>query len=788
MSCTIKFAAFVAFDELMLKMNAPLGSAVSVILKDDNGGERVIPCSDTKGKTEITVKLDGKIVPSAVYTAIVVDVESSSVSGEVRVRKFKLYDTEEFIENYCYDGELGVKYAVDKSVFAVWSPFASAVTLNIYDSGDIKDTVRVERAMKKSDKGVWTKTVKGDLAGKYYTFSAVIDGEVRESIDPYAVAAGRNGERGMVVDLAETEPSCGDITVPPAPFSKFVIYEAQLRDLTIDKSSDVSEANRGKYLGMTETGTDDAPTPLDRIKKLGVTAVHFQPLFDFASVDENFKTATFDKSGEYNWGYDPKNYNVPEGSYSSDPDDGAVRIKELKSMIAALHKAGIKVILDVVYNHVYDAATSCFQAFAPYYYFRTDGEGRLLNGSGCGNETASDRFMFRKYMIDSTSYWVREYKVDGLRFDLMALHDVDTMNAVCEELKRINPDIVVYGEGWDAGSNGLPPEMRACKSNAHKIKDVAFFDDIVRDGLRGSVFDVGDVGFVSGKPNAESAVFVSAAGGTDVLDDAHYKALGGDKHAFCASPSQNINYVAVHDNSTLWDKLNASVRADVDTLEAMNRLAAVCVMTGQGASLILAGEERCRSKRTPRDNTFDNHPHPYASDRDYWFADNSYRSPDSVNAIVWNGHDGMFDFYRGLIGIKRSFPQFGISDGETLQKCLHFGPCADGLAVFAVRDPEGSEFAVVAVNASRQAKRIAVPKGKYCVFVNGARAVFEREAPLAVFSGDTVIVPPLSALVMTAVLDEREVERWSSDACRTFERDLSAAAEMGISLPEKVIL
>ncbi len=731
-------------------------------MRKKGGARALYPLAEGASDFEVFI---GETDMCAAYAASVVDTESGKTNDETDIRKCTLYDTAEFAERYNYDGELGVKYGAAKSEFYVWAPFASSVTLRIYDSGDLADTERVEYKMKRGGKGVWKASVKGDLKGKYYTYSVSVDGCVREVVDPYAVAVGAFGARGAIVDLKETDPNgWADSSRPaPEPFTSFVIYEAHLRDLTIHPSSNVSQSLRGKYLGLTEEGTSDNPTPLDYLKRLGVSAVHFQPLFDFASADESSVVATRNREGEFNWGYDPQNYNAPEGSYSTDPKHAATRIKELKSMIAALHAAGIRVIADVVYNHMFDAASSSFQALAPYYFFRTDNCGNLLDGSGCGNETASDRYMFRRFMTESTAYWAREYKLDGFRFDLMALHDVDTMNAVCAALASVDSNIVVYGEGWDAGSNGLPAEMRACKVNARKMPNVAFFDDIVRDGLRGSVFDLCGTGYVSGRPNAEAAVIAAAAGGTDIMPDAMYKSLGEDKEAFASSPSQNVNYVSCHDNATLWDKLNASVDADFETVKAMNRLAAVAVMTGQGASFMLAGEEFLRSKPTTADNAYSNHPHRYKTG-EYVFADNSYRSPDSVNELDYSlaeKHADVVNFYSGLIKIKRTFSQFRIENRDVLKDCLRVGRADGGKVVYAVRDPESDEFAFVLLNAGETAERVKLPRGAYRIYVDCDRASGDKSSPLATLVGDEIIVPARSALVMTASLAAAAVDEWS---------------------------
>ncbi|MDE7464749.1 MAG: type I pullulanase, partial [Clostridiales bacterium] len=573
-----------------IKTNGAITSKSKFEIHDGDGNVKgTLDCS-SNGKYNNTlaavIPFTGDVDFGVEYTVV----DAGKVFTETSVLKHKLYDTQSFINKYSYDGTLGVTYSAESSTFAVWTPVASDVKLNIYAS-DTAGTPDVYD-MTRGNNGEWTATVNDDLNGKYYTYSATVNGKVNEVVDPYARSGGKNGKRGMILDLDATDPTGWATQQNPTlgSYSQAVIYEAQLRDLTIHESSNISAANRGKFLGLTEKGTDGKKTPLDYIAELGVTTVHFQPLFDFASVDESFSTATYNTEGQYNWGYDPLNYNMPEGSYSSDPSDGATRVSEMKEMVMALHNNGIQIVMDVVYNHVSNASDSNFEALMPGYYFRLSDSGAYLNGSGCGNETASERVMFRKFMIDSVKYWTEEYNIDGFRFDLMALHDVKTMNDLYDAVQELNPDVIIYGEGWDAGSNGLPSASQATQSNADKMPNIGVFNDIIRDGLKGSVFSMADTGFVSGK-YADAAVYVGAAGSTSVLSAPDYKTLGNDKAYFAINPTQSVNYVSAHDNSALWDKLNASVNADKNTIKAMNRLAAASVLTSQGVSFFLAGEE-----------------------------------------------------------------------------------------------------------------------------------------------------------------------------------------------------
>lgn len=781
MSIKILQASFEDFETVYFTTSQKITTSSLFVLRDENDTEcgRLEVTEQTADKAyayiDLTVDFDFAKTYTIYDIAEPFDKEVNFSPKEVS--KTSLYDIDEFTSAYGYDGSLGVEYTPEKSTFRVWSPIASEVTLNIYANGDTDNTSAQKHGMVLGDKGVWTAEVAGDLNGKYYTYSVGIGSSVTEIVDPYARSGGRNGERGMIIDLDTTDPdgwndlskhSIPDYGSTAKAMSTAVIYEAQLRDLTIHESSGVSAANRGKFLGLTETGTVNGKgqaTALDHIKELGVTQVHFQPLFDFASVDENFTRATYNKTGEYNWGYDPLNYNMPEGSYSSDPADGSTRVVEMKKMVMALHNAGIQVIMDVVYNHVSSAPSSNFEALVPGYYFRTNAEGKFLNGSGCGNETASERYMFRKFMIDSVKYWTEEYKIDGFRFDLMALHDIDTMNAIYAELSKINPDVMIYGEGWDAGSNGLPASDQAKMANAQKMPNIAVFDDILRDGLKGGVFDIAERGFMTGLKGREAAVYVGAAGGTNVYTK--YSIL--QKSSFALNPTQNVNYISAHDNSTLWDKMNASVPAstDAESVKAMYRMAAASVLTSQGASFFLAGEEMLRSKPTTatfnkdtgmyENSEYDNRPYAWNTDPEYIFSDNSYKSPDSVNAVNWDLLDEnreTVDFYKGMIAVKKSYPQFRISSRSVLKQNLFFidGTNGDGIASYMVKDPDSMSFAVVLFNTNTSARQVTVPQGEYDVIVNGQHASTQA---LSVFKGSTVTVESLSTLIMVGDLTDK---------------------------------
>ncbi|MDE6618435.1 MAG: type I pullulanase [Clostridiales bacterium] len=691
-------------------------------------------CAETttyNNKTNATIKFDEAVSLTKSYR--IADEPADGFDKMVNfvgrnVNMASLYDTVDFKNKYLYDGELGVEYTAEASTFRVWSPVASELKLNIYDAGE--GGTATTTAMTQGENGLWTATVNQDLDGKYYTYTVTARGTTKEVVDPYARSAGRNGVRGMILNLDATNPEGWAEQEEPTlgSYSEAVIYEAHLRDLTINPNSGVSAANRGKFLGLTETGTTvtvgsvTKSTGLDYLKELGVTTVHFQPLFDFASVKEDFNVATYNKDGEFNWGYDPLNYNVPEGSYSSNPADGKVRVNEMKQMVMALHNAGIQVVMDVVYNHVSSAQSSNFEALVPGYYFRTKPDSTFFNGSGCGNETASNRAMFRKFMIESVLYWTQEYKIDGFRFDLMGLHDIETMNQLYDALAEVNPDVMVYGEGWTGGTSGLDDDNAAIIANASKMPNIAFFNDVIRDGLKGSVFNMDGIGFVSGSVGSDAAVYVGAVGGTSALSATMYKTLGSDKQAFAAAPTQSINYVGCHDNSTLWDKLNASVE-DADLIKDMYRLAAASVLSSQGPAFFLAGEEMLRSKPTTADNTYDNRPTAYLTNPDYYFSDNSYKSPDSVNAIDWTKrieNDDMVEYYKSLIMFKKNVPAFQLTTEDEIEEhiVLIDTDTDDGVAVYGIK--YGGGLMIIAFNASETDVEIAVPTADFIKVVDGA--------------------------------------------------------------------
>ena len=544
----------------------------------------------------------------------------------------EIFDSQDFIDEYVYDGDdLGAVIHGSKTTFKVWAPTASAVALRLFARGD-GECLIAEVPMERCEKGVWSTTY--DCGnGTYYTYLVTTAAGTQEAVDPYARAAGVNGERGMVVDLDSTDPAGFANETYYAGISHYndaVIWEVHVRDF----SNRLAQSRYpGKYLAFTEVGLTNAsgePAGTDYLKRLGVTHVHLQPVYDYATVDE----AKLD-TPQFNWGYDPKNYNVPEGSYSTDPYHGEVRINEFKQMVHALHSAGMGVVMDVVYNHTY-SLDSCLNRIVPYYYYRFNGMGAASNGSGCGNETASDRAMFRKYMVDSVVYWAKEYKVDGFRFDLMALHDIDTMQAIEQAVHAVNPKALLYGEGWTGGTSALRANLAADQKNIRRITasdgaagSVAVFNDIIRDGLKGSVFDAKGAGFINGNASqlAAGEVIFGLCGGAQSSTVGWY-----------VDDNMVINYMSSHDNHTLWDKLALTCPdASQEEKLAMNRLGAAAVMLSRGTPFFLAGEEMLRSKGGDS---------------------NSYMSSDAVNNIDWDaltpGSDAlaMSEYYRQLIALR----------------------------------------------------------------------------------------------------------------------------------------
>ena len=639
------------------------GNTIEYIVTPATKFSRISQIKVMEGDKEIAVTKVTNLNKASTTGKITVDAELDITKnytvvlegfGEKAVVSTGIFDTDWFAENYHYDGDdLGSTINGDGTVtFKVWAPTASEIVLNLYKDG-AKDATNPEDKhvnMVRGEKGVWSYTAEAGH-GTYYTYSVTTAVGTQETADPYAKAAGVNGDRGMVVDLSLTNPEGWEadqkFSTNIDSYSDAIVWEIHIRDFSnkIDfGSEEANEKYQGKYLAFTQEGLVNehgVPVGIDYLKALGVNYVHILPSYDYATVKEE------DPDSGFNWGYDPKNYNVPEGSYSTDPFDGAVRIKEYKEMVMALHAAGIGVIMDVVYNHTFDKNAS-FNKVVPYYYYRYKANGANSSGSGCGNDTASERFMYGKFMVESVSYWQQEYNLDGFRFDLMGLHDMATMQKVESAVHNHDPKAILYGEGWQMMDNAYPGAVSAHQGNISKIVatngaigTIAVFNDTMRVGLKGESDDASK-GYISGDTSKRAKVIFGVKGGNTV---------GGSASWWKVTNDMVVNYLSAHDNSTLWDKLAISNGSQsVDTRLKMNRLGATILFASKGIVFFQAGEEMLRSK--PNEKS----PHG--------FDHNSYKSSDEVNNIKWDvlkegsNEYNMFKYYAGLCAIRTGYDIF----------------------------------------------------------------------------------------------------------------------------------
>lgn len=630
-----------------------------------------------------------------------------------------------------YGSDLELVYTPEQSVFTLWAPSADRVRLNLYASGEEGDPEEhVE--MEKAGYGTWRVHIDRDLKGSFYTFQIEKNGKwLNETPGIWAKAVGINGNRAAVIDWNETNPDGwkSDRSPELKMYSDIILYELHHRDFSIAPDSGIE--NKGKFLALTETGTktpEGEATGLDHLKELGVTHIHILPSFDFATVDE-----TKLDENHYNWGYDPKNYNVPDGSYSTDPANPVVRIREFKEMVKSLHQNGFRIVLDVVYNHTASTDHSNFDLTVPGYFYRQNADGSYSNASGCGNETASEREMVRHYIIESVKFWAREYHIDGFRFDLMGIHDIETMNRLRSELLEIDPTIFVYGEGWVAADSPLPFEQRAVKENVGQMEGIGVFNDEFRDGLKGSTFDEQEPGYASGNINGHfEPVKYGIVGGTD-HPQIDYGGLLYCNAPYAGAPSQMINFVSCHDGYTLVDKLKLSVQGDhaADELIPIDKLVHTVLLTAQGIPFIRSGEEIMQDKQG---------------------EPNSYKSPDSINRIDWSlkaKNREVFDFIRGLIALRKAHPAFRIPTVEGLQQWLRFmdtgdsGVIAYTLGEYANND-EWKEI-LVAYNGNRHEAEIGIPEGEWNVVCRNGQIDPEGKDRLP---GGSVKIAASSALIL----------------------------------------
>lgn len=619
------------------------------------------------------------------------------------------------------DGMTGATTQIDKK---------KQVEIHIYEDGQGGKAIKTIK-MKASGENRWEATVKGDLKGKFYTF----DIGKGETPGVFAKAVGVNGMRGAIVDMAETNPQGWENDQRPVIQSPadLVIYEMHWRDFSIDVSSGLK--NKGKFLALTE------PKAIEHLKNLGVNAVHILPSFDYASVDE-----TKLDTPQYNWGYDPKNYNVPEGSYSTDPYNPVTRIKEFKQMVQALHKAGIRVILDVVYNHTFNIDHSNFQLTYPDMYYRKTADGKYSDGSGCGNETASEKPLMREFMLESVKYWIDEYHIDGFRFDLMGVHDIETMQQIRAEINKIDPSIYIYGEGWSAGSCAYPVDKLAMKANTQQLNGIAAFSDDMRDALRGPFSDDHKGALLAGIPGEEESLKFGIVGGI-AHPQVDMTKVNYDKKPWTNNPTEQISYVSCHDDMCLVDRLKASIPSLTDKnipekertaeLIRIDQLAQTAVFTSQGVPFILSGEEMLRDKKG---------------------VHNSYNSSDSINHLDWNNlqrYPQLFTYYKNLILLRKNHPAFRLATGDKVRQHLAFLPAVnskdvkqDCLVGFLLKDLQGIDAwktIVVIYNFNKEAKEMAIPEGNYTIACcNGTI----DEAGLGEVSGKEVLVDGQSALIL----------------------------------------
>ena len=604
-------------------------------------------------------------------------------------------------------------YTPEQTVFKLNAPVRPVLRLyNAGTGGKLVKTVKLRPA----GKNLWAATVKGDLKGRFYTF----DMGRGQTPGVFAKAVGVNGARGAVIDMVSTNPQGWETDRRPATKSPadLVVYEMHHRDFSIDASSGLQ--HKGKFLALTEPGA------IAHLKELGVNAIHILPSFDYASVDESHL-----ERPQYNWGYDPLNYNVPEGSYSTDPYTPAVRIREFKQMVQALHKAGIRVILDVVYNHTFDLKGSNFERTYPGYYYRYKADGTPSDGSGCGNETASEQPLMRRFMIESVKYWINEYHIDGFRFDLMGIHDIETMRQIRAEVNKIDPTIFIYGEGWSAGTCAYPQEKLAMKANMKQLPGIAAFSDEMRDALRGPFSDDSKGGFLARVPGTEESLKFGIVGGV-AHPQVDMSKVNYSKEVWANEPTQMVAYVSCHDDMCLTDRLRASIPGiSTDELVRLDLLAQTAVFASQGVPFILSGEEMLRDKKG---------------------VHNSFNAPDSINHLDWNNlkkYPQVFDYYKGLTRLRKAHPAFRLGKAGLVRDNLRFLSAPAHCVAYCIsnRNVPGEEWnnIIVILNAGKETAKVAVPGGKYTIVAKEGVIIPEGMGEM---EGSEAFVAPQSALII----------------------------------------
>lgn len=709
---SIQKATIDSFNEITVTTNVPFNSKEQKIEIEGIKIKEINPFDKNGGDITNKVKIitEQKIDLKQTYKVKIENV------ADTYTEIGKVIRSAEFDHSFYYGGnDLGNIYTPQHTKFRVWAPTASEAKLVTYKKWN--DKIGTEINMQQSEKGTWKAELTGNQKGLFYTYKVKIGDRWTEAVDPYVRAASVNGDKGAVVDLEETTPEKWKTNKKP----KFknpedaIIYELHVRDLSIQPESGIK--HKGKYLGVTEKGTrgpKDVKTGLDHMKDLGVTHVQLLPIFDYASVNEENLNEP-----QYNWGYDPKNFNVPEGSYSTNPYEPTVRITELKQMIQTLHDNNLRVVMDVVYNHMYNAAESNFHKLVPGYYYRYNEDGTFANGTGVGNDTASERKMMRKFMVDSVTYWAKEYNLDGFRFDLMGIHDYETMNEIRKAVNQIDPSIILHGEGWDLNTP-LAAELKANQKNAVKMKGIAHFNDNIRDGLKGSVFEEKENGFVNGKDNMEDRIKKGITAGIDYdINSSTYQ-----------DPEQVLTYVEAHDNHTLWDKLELTNPGDSEEVrKQMHKLSSSILLTSQGIPFLHAGQEFMRTK-------YGDH--------------NSYKSPDSINQMDWlrrAAFNNEVEYMKGLIELRKKYSAFRMTSPEQIKKHIAFMDTPKNVVAYSIKgNGNKNEYFMVTHNANKEAVDITLPsKGPWKVLVDGKQA---GSKTLYVVHDNKIKVPALSSLVL----------------------------------------
>ena len=670
-----------------------------------------------------------KSITNVIFVSAMIMSPEMAISGTSGITP--IVEAEAFASIPTYTGD-DMEFRIDGPLFkfCLWSPMAQAARLKIYNDGVGGKPIHIYEMEPDASSGVWRMSTSTPLMDKFYTFQIKYNGEwLDETPGVWAKALGVNGKRAAIIDMATTNPRgwLEDRGPEVKSFTDVVLYEMHHRDFSMHANSGIS--NKGKFVAMLENGTlslNGEKTGIDHLKELGITHVHILPSFDYNSVDESNLA-----SNQYNWGYDPINYNTPDGSYSTNPVDPYVRIREMKLMVQALHKAGIGVVMDVVYNHTGITQGSNFELTAPGYYYRHRSDGSFSDASGCGNETASERRMMHDFIVKSVCYWAKEYHIDGFRFDLMAIHDVGTMNDVVKALKAINPSAFVYGEGWTAGDSPLPVEQRALKMNVAKMQGVAVFSDDIRDAVKGHYATAQDKGFASGKPGNEETVKIGIVAST-AHPQVDYSKGNNAKTPYAVSPQQIVNYVSCHDDLCLTDKLAISMpeSTEADRIKVA-KLAQTIVLTSQGTPFIFAGEEVFRSKKG---------------------VHNSYKSPDDINAIDWNQkkqYRELFDYYAALIDLRKSHPAFRMTTAEEIAANIRFDkvktPLLISYSILNHANGDAWKEIKLVFNGSDKPQQVKIKKGQWTIVAQDGKV---NKNGLGTTAGGNIEVAPRSALIL----------------------------------------